>query len=52
MLMASIMNVMLGLECFNPQANIIAIVVDDSGNMIRIAVVPRMNMAEIQISTP
>jgi hypothetical protein len=52
MLMASIMNVMLGLECFNPQANIIAVVVDESGNMIRIAVVPQMNIADIQISTP
>ncbi|MGD8822322.1 MAG: hypothetical protein PVG63_04400, partial [Anaerolineales bacterium] len=52
MLIASMMNVMLGLECFNPQANIIAMIVDEAGNMIRIAVVPQMNMAEIQISTP
>lgn len=51
-LMASIMNVMLGLDCFNPQANIIAIVVDEAGNMIRIAVVPQMNLAEMQISMP
>jgi hypothetical protein len=52
MIIASIANVMLGLECFNPQANIIAIVVDEGGNMIRIAVVPQMNLAEMQVSTP
>jgi hypothetical protein len=52
MLTASIMNVMLALDCFNPQANIIAIVVDDAGNMIRIAVVPQMNLAEMQITNP
>jgi hypothetical protein len=51
-LTASILNVMLGLECFNPQANIIAIVVDEDGNMIRIAVVPQMDLAGMQISTP
>lgn len=51
-LLASMMNVMLGLECFNPQANIIAIVVDESGNIIRFALVPKMNISEIQISTP
>lgn len=50
--MASIMNMMLALDCFNPQANIIAIVVDESGQLIRIAVVPQMNLADIQISTP
>ena len=52
MIIASIANVMLGLECFNSQANIIAMVVDEAGNMIKFAVVPQMNLAEMQISSP
>lgn len=49
MFLASILNVMLGLECFNPEANIIAMVVDETGNMIKIAVVPEMNLDAMEV---
>jgi len=49
LMLASLLNVQLALDCFSPVANLIFLVVDDAGMVTTVGYVPQMNYNQLQI---